>query len=436
MSSINDTKSADRGEPWYYDSRLLGLRGVGGDLSELFSDNLQDLVSPTDGRLLEAVYDLSAISSEIDRDRIASVGSMWAWNFLLPQRDPSKLVSMTEGGTPLVKCQRLAEDIGVRSIYIKDEGRNPTGSFKDRGSSVTVSKCKEIGHTAIVVASSGNLACSLAAYCARAGLTFYGLIRDDTTDILRLHTAITGQKIQIVEGNMLDGVKLAKEIAARFGFFHAVQPYNLYRVEGKKTLAFEIAQDLDWRMPDRILVPTSGCTNALALHKGFAELLEIGWIDKVPAIDLVQPTGCAPVVEAWRGDGSVERSGGPGTSLLGLGHPFPAAGDQAVEVMKATGGAGLTATDEDSYGAGALIAETEGLYLQPASAIPVAALKNPENAAYLAEVKDQTLVVIGTATGKNHLHEPLAHLSPLPRITGGIAEFIALNPDLRDMTAP
>jgi len=423
--------SCARNKSEFKTSRLLGLRSVKDNKGEIFSDNLRDLISPNDGCHLEAVYDLDRIASEVDRDSLIGMRSLWDWSFLLPQRDPSKLASMVEGATPLIKTDRLGDHFGLH-LYIKDEGRNPTGSFKDRGSSVTVSKCKEIGHSAIVVASSGNLACSLAAYCARAGLVFYGLIRDDTTEILRLQTMVTNQKIHIVEGNMLDGVRLAKAITERYGFFHAVQPYNLYRVEGKKTLAYEIAANLNWRMPDRILVPTSGCTNILALYKGFTELQAIGWIDRIPAIDVVQPSGCAPVVEAWKKQEPVERSTGLGTSLLGLGHPYPAAGDQAIEIMRATGGVGLVATDDASYEASAQIAITEGLYLQPASAIPIAALNDPKNAEYVAKTKGQTVVVIGTASGKNHLNEPLARLPIPPRITGGIEEFITLNPDLRD----
>lgn len=234
----------------FQESRLLGLRAIGDGAGEIFTDSLRDLVSPTDNRLLEAVYDLGQIAAEIDRDRLGRVRSMWEWSFLLPQREPARLVTMVEGATPLIKTECLGEVLGFRRLYIKDEGRNPTGSFKDRGSSVTVSKCNEIGHDSIVVASSGNLACSLAAYCARAGLTFYGLIRDDTTDVLRLHTVVTGQKIHVANGNLLDGVRLASALAERFGFFHAVQPYNLYRIEGKKTLAFEIAADLGWQVPD------------------------------------------------------------------------------------------------------------------------------------------------------------------------------------------
>ena len=138
------------------------------------------------------------------------------------------------------------------------------------------------------------------------------------------------------------------------------------------------------------------------------------------------------MVEAWRDGRSVEHSHGPGTSLLGLGHPFPAAGEQALDVMRATGGVGLVASDEASYEAEGVIATTEGLFLQPASSIPVAALRDPVNAHLVKEMRDQLIVVIGTATGKNQFREPLATLRQPPRVTGGIDEFVALNPDLRD----
>lgn len=417
----------------FQESRFLGYRAVGDAAGDTFPSELRHLVSPIDGGNLEAVYDLPAITRDIDRDQPRPGRSQWRWSFLLPLLDPAHLVSMGEGATPLLPADRLGAELGVKQLYIKDESRNPTGSFKDRGSSVTVSKCVELGHKSIVVASSGNLACSLAAYSTRGGRKFYGLIRDDTTDVVRLNTLVMGQKIFVVEGGMLNGSAIARELAERFGFFHAVQPYNLFRIEGKKTLAFEIVEDLGWKVPDRVMVPTSGCTNVLALHKGFRELLEIGWIDRMPAIDVIQPSGCAPVHEAWSEKRRVEQSRGAGTTLVGLGHPMPAAGDASVAIMNETGGVGLIADDSATYDAARLIAATEGLFLQPASAIPVAALRDPRNAEHTRAVRHQTIVVIGTASGKNHIREPLAALAAPPRISKGFEELIAMDPELRQM---
>lgn len=407
-------------------SALTGYRAQsGGADSELYIEPPPDLLS-RNGQFLVAEYDLAHAARTIDRDSLRLDRTMWRWGFLLPPVDPTCLVSMSEGDTPMVAVPGLGLALGLDRLYVKDEGRNPTGSFKDRGASVTASKCLESKATGVVVASSGNLACSLASYCARAGIRFYGLIRHDTTDVCRLHCQVTGQHIFIIEGGMTEGVKLASELAGRYGWFHAVQPQNLYRIEGKKTLAFEIAEDFGWQVPDRILVPTSGCTNVIALYKGFRELFGLGWIDRIPAIDVVQPAGCDPVVEAWRSGKPLERSQGPGTSVLGLGHPCPAGGNQAVDVLRATGGIGLSVTDEATYHAQAFLANRDGLFLQAAAAVPIAALLDPANVEYVRELRDQVVVCIGTATGKNQVAEPLGRMPAPPVIRADIHEFEAV----------
>jgi threonine synthase len=409
-------------------SLLRGYRAVSdGDDTELYADPCPVLRSRR-GHFLRAEYDLARATLSIDRDELRRDRSIWRWGFLLPVTDPRHVVSMHEGDTPMVAVPGIGSALGIERLYVKDEGRNPTGSFKDRGASVTASKCVETGVAAMVVASSGNLACSLAAYCARAGIDFYGLIRADTTDVNRLHCQISGQHFFIVKGDMAEGVRLAGDIAERHGWFHAVQPYNLYRIEGKKTLAFEIVEDLDWQVPDRVLVPTSGCTSAIALHKGFEELLAMGWIDRIPSIDVVQPAGCDPVVAAWRSRTPVAPSTGPGTSVVGLGHPHPAGGDLAVAAMMATGGVGLSVSDVAIYRAHAFLARHDGLFLQPAAAAPIAALCDPANDEYLRGLRDQVVVCIGTATGKNQIAEPLARMAPLPVIRADIDAFEAVRP--------
>ncbi|MEO8302761.1 MAG: pyridoxal-phosphate dependent enzyme [Betaproteobacteria bacterium] len=408
------------GEP----SALIGYRAV---------DDPEGLVTPdfnwegpSPGRsAVEAVYDLPKVRSRIDRDRLQRPHSQWDWQFLLPITAPESIVTLREGATPLLRNRRLGASLGLAALYVKDESRNPTGSFKDRGASVTASKCKESGQRGLTVASSGNLAASLAAYAAAADLEFCGFIRDDTTDTLRLQCLATGQRFFVVEGGMLEGTAIATEVSQRFGLFHAIQPYNLFRIEGKKTIAFEICQDLGWKAPDRVLIPTSGCTNVLALFKGFSELRELGWIDTMPAIDVVQPRACSPLEQAWRTRSAVQRSSGR-TALLGLGHPFPAAGNRAIEIVNATGGRCLVADDEAVYDAQREVARCEGLSLQPASVTPIAALKDREQQQFCREIRDQVIVWIGTGSGKNQISEPLDRCLPPPRITGGIDEFLRL----------
>jgi threonine synthase len=411
-------------------SGLIGYRSANDPSSPIFEDLTRDPLSPIDGSVLEAVYDLPGLRSTVDRDRLLNFHTQWDWRCLLPIRNPENVVTLHEGGTPLIKNRRLGASLGLNELYVKDESRNPTGSFKDRGSSVTISKCREVGTVGLTVASSGNLACSIATYASLGGMDFYGFIRDDTTDTNRLHCLITGQHFFIVEGGMLEGSTIAAQVAERFGLFHAVQPYNLYRVEGKKTIAFEICRDLGWRVPDRVLVPSSGCTNILALYKGFSELQELGWIDRIPALDVVQPAGCAPLMEAWLKNSPVQVGKGPGTSLIGLGHPFPKAGDKALEIVKKTGGRCYAVSDDAAFEAQKTVARSEGLFFQPASVVSIAALASGEQEQLRREARDQVIVWIGTGTGKNQLAEPLRRLPPTPRITGGIEEFALLNPNL------
>jgi threonine synthase len=356
--------------------------------------------------------------------------SQWDWRCLLPVRNPENVVTLHEGSTPLIKNRRLGASLGLNELYVKDESRNPTGSFKDRGASVTISKCKEVGTLGLTVASSGNVACAMATYAAAGGVEFYGFVRDDTTDTIRLHCLLTGQHFFVVEGGMLEGTRMAAEVAERFGLFNGTQPYNLYRVEGKKTIAFEICRDLGWRVPDRILVPTSGCTNILALYKGFSELQALGWIHRIPALDLIQPAGCAPLTEAWLSNAPVRRCSGPGTSLLGLGHPFPKAGEKALEIVRKTGGRCYSVSDEAAFEAQKTVARSEGLFFQPASVVSIAVLADEDQAQLRRDMRNQIVVWIGTGTGKNQLAEPLRRLPRINRITGGIEEFALLNPHL------
>ena len=287
---------------------LLGLRRAGDTTAPLLDDSTRDPRCPETGQVLEAVYDLERVARELDRDAlVASSATQWDWRALLPVRDPDNVVSLAEGATPLIRARRLGEALGIRRLYIKDESRNPTGTFKDRGASVTVSKAREIGIDGLVLASSGNAAVAFSAYAAAAGIAFHAFVRHDTSPINRLHAQVTGQPVSIVEGGMIEGTRLAGEVAAHCGLFHCAQPYNLYRVEGKKTLALEIAAGLRFEGPDHIFIPTSGGTNALATHKAFAELRGSGWTTASPALEIVQPSGCAPVVRAWSSKRPVER---------------------------------------------------------------------------------------------------------------------------------
>jgi len=367
-------------------SYLLGLKDPSDPNNPLNTDMTTHPVCPTTGGFQEAVYDLDKARSELDRDAItaapASLG-IWRWGSLLPLRDSTNIVSLREGNSPVVKCDRLGEELGFQNIYFLDESRNPTGSFKDRGASVTVSKCKEVGVTGMVLASSGNAATSFCAYTAKAGIPFYGFMRRESSDVHKLQSLSYGQHVLVVEGDMVDGTKLAQKVADAHGYFHCTQPYNLYRAEGKKTAAYEICEALNWRAPDRVLIPTAGGTNALAFHKAFCELRALGWIDSIPAIDIVQSTNCAPIYRAGR--------------------------CWLVE-------------DQANFEASRRLASLEGLFLQPASASPATVLAGLEGA-QKKELAGQTIVCVGTGSGKNQVDGPLEELSEPPFIAATLEAF-------------
>ncbi|MEX2642019.1 MAG: pyridoxal-phosphate dependent enzyme, partial [Acetobacterales bacterium] len=213
-------------------SHLLGLRPAS-DGDRLNDDMTDHPVCPVTGEVQEAVYDLAAVARAVDRDALRHLPrGMWRWAALLPVRDEANIVTMSEGDTPLEHVRRLGEVLGLSRFHIKDESRNPTGSFKDRGASVTASKMKEVSAKGMILASSGNAASSFSAYAARAGVPFTGFLRRETSSVHRLQTMIYGARVFVVEGTMVEGARLAHALESKFGLFHFSQPYNLYRVVG------------------------------------------------------------------------------------------------------------------------------------------------------------------------------------------------------------
>ncbi|MEX2163037.1 MAG: threonine synthase [Sulfuricaulis sp.] len=407
-------------------SYILGLRCPRCSKDHVNADMTTDPICPIHGENQAASYDIDAIKRDVDRDGIPSTPkSIWRWGALLPVRDHANVVSLFEGDTPLFHVTRLGDRLGLQNFYIKDESCNPTGSFKDRGASVTVSKSREVGVKGLILASSGNAATAFSAYSARGGIPFYGFLRDETSAVHRLQTSIYGNRIFVVEGDMVDGTQLAGEVAKKRGLFHCTQPYNLYRAEGKKTIAFEICEALKWEVPDRILVPTSGGTNVLAIYQGFQEMNALGWVKGMPAIDVVQIAECAPIVHAWKSGEPVKRGRKQTIKSTGLGHPFPAAGDRVVQIMKATGGVGWTVSDAEAFEAARLLARAEGLFVQPASATPIACFLSIGAEQARKAYGNQVIIGIATGSGKNQVDEPLAEVGRPPRIVKSLAAFEA-----------
>ena len=322
------------------------------------------------GDWLDVVYDLPAVRRQWDRVLGARPFTMWRYRELLPVREDIHIVTMDEGGTPLLRAENLGLMLGRPRLCIKDERQNPTGSFKDRQASLAISVAREAGLREMVVASTGNVAISYAAYCARAGTQLWAfLVSSAPADKMR-EVALYGAEVTKVTGTYDQTKQVAAQFAERRGLFLDRGIRSLAARESMKTLAFEIAEQLGWRAPDWYIQAVSGGMGPIGVYKGFQELKAMGLVDRIPRIGIVQAEGCAPIVASFRQ--GLERAQvvtSPRTRIatLATGDPGPAYSVLRRIVLE-TGGAMETVSDEEAYRAMHLLAKMEGLSMEPAAA--------------------------------------------------------------------
>src|SRR5687767_10506727 len=254
------------------------------------------------GKPLLVRYDLEKAADTLKVDSLATrVSSLWRYREVLPVEDPANIVSFGEGWTPLLKAERLAASLPIKlELFIKDEGQNPTQSFKARGMTAAISMAKELGVKKVAVPSAGNAAGAMAAYAAAAGMEAYIFMPSDTPHANIVECEQTGAHVTLVDGLITDCGKIVAERKEAEGWFDISTLKEPYRVEGKKTMGYELAEQLDWVLPDVIIYPTGGGTGLIGMWKAFAELEELGWIGKArPRMVSVQASGCAPIVKAF-----------------------------------------------------------------------------------------------------------------------------------------
>jgi len=348
---------------------------------------------------LEVKYDYNFLKTVISKENFEDrIWSLWRYIELLPIEHKSKIISLNDGGTPLIKSTRLAEFLGLNKLYFKDESRNPTGSFKDRGSSVGVSKALEIGVKAVGCASTGNMAASLSAYANRAGLKCIILIPHKTPIEKVLQILFNEPIIMAVELPYPELYKMSFEMNRKFNVYliHSDSPM---RVEGQKTIAFEICEQMKWKVPDKIIVPTSSGGNFSAIWKGFKEFYEIGLIDKLPQMICVQSEGCAPIVKAFTEKTDLKPWPKPNTIAHSISNPNPllASGKRVLRILNKANGLAITVSDKEIIEAQKLLAVKEGLFVEPASAASIAALIKLIRNGKIN--KDENIVCILTGTG-------------------------------------
>ena len=330
------------------------------------------------GKPLLVRYDLEQAGQSLTKQSLSGKRSdMWRYREVLPVEKDENLISLGEGWTPLLPARKLAELTSVRELYIKDEAQNPTQSFKARGMSAAVSMAKELGAQKLAVPSAGNAAGALAAYAARAGLECFIFMPRDTPRANVVECEQTGATVTLMDGLITDcGAEVGRRKEAE-GWFDVSTLKEPYRVEGKKTLGYELAEQLNWELPDVIFYPTGGGTGLIGMWKAFDEMERMGWIDsKRPRMVTVQAAGCAPIVRAF-GEGKRFADEFPNAATTASGLRVPKAiGDFLIlDAIRESGGTAVAVTDDELIAATREIGAAEGVFCAPEGAACLPALR-------------------------------------------------------------
>ncbi|HEV7234081.1 MAG TPA: threonine synthase [Sphingorhabdus sp.] len=330
------------------------------------------------GKPLLVRYDLASLGMELSRDEIESrPGDIWRWRELLPVRDAANIVSLGEADTPIIPLDAVAQSEGVAAgnLLVKDEGRLPTGSFKARGLVMAISMAKELGITSIAMPTNGNAGAAAAAYATRAGIEATIFCPDDTPEVNVREIAAQGAKVYRVNGLIDDCGKLVREGATEKGWFDLSTLKEPYRIEGKKTMGLELAEQFGWKLPDVIFYPTGGGTGLIGMWKAFAELKQLGWVDgPMPRMFAVQAEGCAPMVRAWeQGERFAERWQDAHTVAAGIRVPQAVGDFLILDAVRESGGRAVAVSDAEIERAVDDAASKDGLLLCPEGGATLAA---------------------------------------------------------------
>jgi threonine synthase len=372
-------------------------------------------VCPKDGGVLFARYDLASIKGAVTPAELAGrTCSMWRYAELLPEAEP---VTLGEGLTPMLTSREYP------NVYIKDEGLNPTGTFKARGLSAAVTMAKHYGLKKLAIPSAGNAAAALAAYASAAGLEAHIFMPKDVPIANRIESEQYGAKVTLVDGLISDCARVVAERKQKEGWFDVSSLKEPFRVEGKKTMAYEVAEQLGWRVPQGIIYPTGGGVGMIGMWKAFEEMEQLGWIGaERPQMVSVQSSGCAPIVKAWD-EGRPASETWPNASTKAAGLRVPKAyGDYLIlDILRKSGGVAISVTDDEIMDALGRWARADGIFAAPEGAATLAAYRKLLDSAFFGP--EDTVVLFNTGTGLKYLdaiEQPARAQLPASRHIAGI----------------
>jgi threonine synthase len=354
-----------------------------------------------DGGPLLVRYDLERVRETMTREVLARrPATLWRYRELLPVEDPERVVTLGEPNTPLLDAQRIGEELDIPGLRVKDEGLLPTGTFKARGAAVGVTRALELGVSTLALPTAGNAGAAWAAYGARAGIRVVVVMPDTTPQTIVRETTSYGAEVYLVPGSIADAGAVVKRACAERGWYDASTLKEPYRIEGKKTMGFELAEQLEWKLPDVIVYPTGGGVGLIGMWKGFAELREIGWIarDDMPRFVVAQATGCAPIVRAFE-EGAMQSRSWPDPQTFAAGIRVPKAlGDFLVlRALRESEGIALAVTDDETRDMMRLVGAMEGMLVCPEGAAAIAAAAKLRRDGWIKG--DENVVVFNTGSG-------------------------------------
>ncbi|MCL0054267.1 threonine synthase [Dehalococcoidia bacterium] len=356
------------------------------------------------GKVLYPRYDISSARKSLKKeDLLYRSSNMWRYFEMMPIINESNIVTLGEGFTPIFKTGRLGERIGADHVLVKDEGINPTASFKARGLSAAVSKAKELGIMRLSMPSAGNAAGAMTSYAARAGMEAYVYMPKDVPEANKKEVLITGGNLTLVDGLISDAGIISRKKASELDLFDISTLQEPYRVEGKKTMGYEIAEQLNWQLPEVIVYPTGGGTGIVGMWKAFQEMEELGWIDSFrPRMFAVQSEGCAPIVRAFDG-GDEFAEPWQDASTIAAGIRVPSAiGDYLIlDALRTSNGGAVTVSDNEILNMMEVVASLEGLFICPEGAATAVALEKLVAEGTVS--KSERSLLLNTGSGLKYL---------------------------------